>query len=258
MSKENNKKLSLKLSDFDGPLDLLTSLIKEHKMDIMNLNVSELTNQYLEFIYSFKNDFDIEEASEYLVMATYLTELKSKKIIPTNEANFESSEFEYERDLFVKRLIKYNKYKNSIEKLMKKRERRLLMHDKKSNDIADFSFGKVLYSKLPNYIDPNKLMEAFVKIIEKYKMKEFNKKNIIVQELSIEDIKLEFFDFFKNNNFNKISFSKYLSSIEEFRINMQFIVTFFVSILELAKYQKILLTQKDDEIFIEKGNDNIE
>ena len=80
------------INDFEGPLDLLLHLVKESKMDIYEINISTIIEQYLEFIHSLKEK-NIDVASEYLVMASELVHLKSKLLI--NKEEVEESEEEY-------------------------------------------------------------------------------------------------------------------------------------------------------------------
>ncbi len=91
--------LNFKLDTFDGPLDLLVELIKEKKMDILTLDIAELTFQYLEFVNKNLINLPIDDISEYLVMASYLTELKSKMILPllNPEAKYDETELEIDR-----------------------------------------------------------------------------------------------------------------------------------------------------------------
>ena len=74
----------LLIGDFEGPLDLLLHLIKKSKMEIFDIEISEITNQYLKFIEEM-NEMNLDIASEYLVMAAELIEMKSKKLLPTKD-----------------------------------------------------------------------------------------------------------------------------------------------------------------------------
>ena len=74
----------LLIGDFEGPLDLLLHLIKKSKMEIFDIEISEITNQYLNYIKSM-TDMNLDIASEYLVMASELIEMKSKKLLPKSE-----------------------------------------------------------------------------------------------------------------------------------------------------------------------------
>ena len=101
----------IKIDEFEGPLDLLLHLIKESKMDIYEINISEIINQYLDFIHSLEDD-NIDIASEYLVMAAELIHLKSKLLVNRKDDEEETEEFTInsEEDLRNK-LIEYEKYK---------------------------------------------------------------------------------------------------------------------------------------------------
>ena len=72
------------INDFEGPLDLLLHLIKTSKMDIYDISIEEITKQYLDFIKNMK-ELNLDIASEYLVMASELIEIKSKLLLPNNK-----------------------------------------------------------------------------------------------------------------------------------------------------------------------------
>ena len=77
----------LLIGDFEGPLDLLLHLIKKSKMEIFEIEISEITNQYLNYIKEM-TDMNLDIASEYLVMAAELIELKSRKLLPNKNEEF--------------------------------------------------------------------------------------------------------------------------------------------------------------------------
>ena len=105
------------INDFEGPLDLLLHLVKESKMDIYEINISTIIEQYLEFIHSLKEK-NIDVASEYLVMASELVHLKSKLLINKEETEDSDEEFSInsEEDLKEK-IIEYEKYKQISKSL---------------------------------------------------------------------------------------------------------------------------------------------
>ena len=98
--------------DFEGPLDLLLYLIKQAEIDVKDIFVSEVTNQFLEYVNT--HDIDMETESEYLSIAATIIEIKSKAIIPNEEAQLEAEE---EGNLLIQRLEEYKLYKESAEKL---------------------------------------------------------------------------------------------------------------------------------------------
>jgi segregation and condensation protein A len=159
--------LNLKLNTFDGPIDLLESLIREHKLDILNLDIAALASQYLNFIRSYIDQISIDDASEYLSMATYLLELKSKKVLPVENLDVNSSSFELERDRLVNRIIEYRKYKNTIPKLLHNQNRRLEMYAKQPDDLESYITEDTSIEQLPDNINPTRLMKAMEIAFEK-------------------------------------------------------------------------------------------
>ena len=248
----NNLNLELKLNDFEGPLDLLDTLIREKKMDILNLDIESLTSQYLDYIKNQINTINIELASEYLEMSAYLIALKSKKLIPSENELQNDSAFEYERDKLIERIIQYRKYKEVVSQLQTKSEIRKQMLDKQTNDAKDYEPNNLIEEALPEKINVQKISKAITDAIDKYLMTSIIQRKILVQELSVQDIEDQLWDFLKSYKNKTISFSEYLSKIDPIEITQQFIVTTFLAILDLVRYSKITITQnpKDNEILI--------
>ena len=190
MLKEKNT-LNIKLKDFEGPLDLLDTLIRERKMDILDLDIAELTSQYLEYIRDQIKDIDIELASEYLEMSSYLIWLKSKRLIPIENTIGNDNNFEYERDKFIQRIIQYRQYKEIASHLQFKQEERKQMYVKQTDDIKQFEPDNLILENLPEKIDVDKLSKAINDAIDKYKMSVIIQRKILVQELSVQDIEAE-------------------------------------------------------------------
>ena len=106
------KKYSIKLENFEGPLDVLCHLIDKNKMDIYDINISEITDQYIEFIKQMK-EMNLDITSEFLVMSSTLLYLKSKHLLP----KVEEDEEEITEDELIRRIIEYKKYKEITKKL---------------------------------------------------------------------------------------------------------------------------------------------
>ncbi|TDJ53939.1 MAG: segregation and condensation protein A [Nitrospina sp.] len=102
----------LKLDIFEGPLDLLLHLIKEQKMDIHDISVAEISNQYLSYL-DLMNDLNLDVAGEYLVMAAELTRLKSKILLPSHGEDEDGEEGTDPRDELARRLMEYQRYKHA-------------------------------------------------------------------------------------------------------------------------------------------------
>ncbi|MDR1991310.1 MAG: segregation/condensation protein A [Mycoplasmataceae bacterium] len=255
MNKNRTNVFCLKLNDFDGPIDLLESLIREHKMDILDLDIAALAAQYLSFMKQFIDTIPIDDASEYLSMATYLLELKSKKILPVENSGLNDSNFDLERDRLVKRIIEFRKYKNAIPTLLTNQNKRLEMYAKQPDDLEAYSPDQSIIEKLPEAINPIHLAKAIEMAFEKWKMALFTQQKILVQELSVDDIEKEIMQYLDSHNFQELSFSDFLKEVDELKLNQQYIVTCFSALLELVKYRKINLNQTtmSSDIFISKN-----
>lgn len=110
----------VKLDAFEGPLDLLLHLIKQYEIDIYDIPLAEIADQYTTYIHTMKY-LELNIASEYLVMAATLIELKSQMLLPNQTPTFTDEEYvEDPREALMKRLIEYRKYKQAVEVLKEK------------------------------------------------------------------------------------------------------------------------------------------
>ena len=102
---------SIKIDEFEGPLDLLLHLIKEDNIDIYDISIDKITKDYLDYINKME-ELNINVASSYLVMAAELMEIKSKSLLPSNKKEEVSeNEEEVSRERLISKLIEYKKYK---------------------------------------------------------------------------------------------------------------------------------------------------
>ena len=121
------------INDFEGPLDLLLHLIKKQDMDIMDISIEEITKQYLEFIEKME-EMNLNVASEYLIMAAELLEIKSSILLPKKEV--EDEEEEDPRENLINRLIEYKKYKEITGEFEKLEESRKKYFTKEMEDLS--------------------------------------------------------------------------------------------------------------------------
>lgn len=117
---ESLNSIHFKLPVFEGPLDLLLHLIRDSKIDIYDIPIAEITQQYLEYIKLMK-DLNLEIAGEFLVMAATLIHIKSKMLLPPDEEEKEE-QAEDPRSELVRRLLEYQSYKESSTQLRKREE----------------------------------------------------------------------------------------------------------------------------------------
>ena len=108
---ETNK-YAIKIENFEGPLDLLVHLIDKNKMDIYDIKISEIAEQYIEYIHKME-ELNLVIASEFAIMASTLLYLKSKKLLPKHQEDEE----ELTEEELIRRIIEYKKYKDITQKL---------------------------------------------------------------------------------------------------------------------------------------------
>src|SRR5699024_7698136 len=107
-----NLSYEVRLPTFEGPLDLLLHLINELEIDIYDIPVAEITDQYLQYIHTMQT-IELNIASEYLVMAATLLEMKSSMLLPTTEPEYVDEYAEDPREQLMLRLIEYKKFKEA-------------------------------------------------------------------------------------------------------------------------------------------------
>ena len=135
--------IEFKINEFEGPLDLLLHLIKESKMDIMNIEIEKITEQYMAYLDS-QEKMNLEIASEYLVLASELIEIKSKLLLPNVKIDEDGEEVEEDpREELVKRLLEYQAYKEITKELQKREEIRSQIYTKIPENYANYCDGKV-------------------------------------------------------------------------------------------------------------------
>lgn len=110
----SDSKIRFKLENFEGPLDLLLHLIKDSKLDIMTVKVSQITEQYLEYMEDI-DSIDMDRASEFIIIAATLLEFKSKRLLPIDAEELE--EVEESEELFMQRLREYEIFKETGKRL---------------------------------------------------------------------------------------------------------------------------------------------
>lgn len=227
------------VSDFEGPLDLLLHLVKESKLDIYEINIREIIEQYLDFIHSMEEQ-NIDVASEYLVMAAELIHLKSKLLInrqdkEENKDNEDEFSINSEEDLRNK-LLEYEKYKELTKNLSELEEKRMEVYTKLPESLKSY----IEVDKLPKgEFDLNDLLNAYNEYLKRKKLDRPLKTKITKKELSIDD-QIKSIRKILNNK-RKIEF---FELFDEF--SKENIVVTFLSILEMTKNDEITLLQNDN------------
>lgn len=234
----------IKINEFEGPLDLLLHLVKESNIDIYDININEITEQYMTYIHKMEQ-LNIDIASTYLVMAATLMEIKSKSLLPDKRAKEEGIEEEEEvsREALIQRLIEYQKYKEITKDFKSLEKERKSIYTK-----APSKLNEMLEQKFENdsNITIDDLMTAFTKFLERKNMEKPIHTRVTSKEYSVKKRKKDIKTYLESKK--KAEFSELFTTY-----NKSYIVVTFMSILELAKEEDIILTQEAnfDKIFIE-------
>ena len=117
---------TIMIDQFEGPLDLMLHLIKDNKLDLFDLDMNILTDQYLQYLNAMES-MHLEVASEYLAELAGLLEYKSKKLLPREKVVSEEEYEEDQREKLVKRLLEYQRYKEVSAQFEQKYEERQLI-----------------------------------------------------------------------------------------------------------------------------------
>lgn len=231
---------NVNLEVFQGPLDLLLHLIEKMEIDIYNIPIAKLTESYLEYINS-NDEFSLENAEEYIVMAATLLHIKSKSLLP----KFENDTIEDEEDL-VQQLLDYKNYKELSEKLDNLQKIRAQFLDKESVNIDVEASVEMM--RMPS----SKLLRAMENILRSFDDTE-NEVSLVSyrREVSFEQVKEELVNKLKHKN--NISFIDLIKSY----LHKNEIVLVFMGILAMIKDQELLCIDKDSEIILEyKAKEN--
>lgn len=222
------------INDFEGPIDLLLHLVKENNIDIMELNIESITDQYLNYIKQAE-ELNLDIASEYLTLAAELIEIKSISLLP-KKVVLEDDYEEDPREKLIQRLIEYQKYKEVTETFKVLEEERKHFYSKSPSNLKEFQEqSEMNYGDLSLDI----LMQAFQKFLErKAEEKPLNTK-ITKKEYSVNVRSKEIKDILRRKK--KVEFEELFEIVTK-----DYVVVTFLSILSMAKKGELEITQEDN------------
>ncbi|WP_323702303.1 segregation/condensation protein A [Mammaliicoccus sp. Dog046] len=235
----------VKLDAFEGPLDLLLHLIQKYEIDIYDIPMKELTEQYLSYIHQMKI-LEINVASEYLVMASELLMIKSKLLLPTQPSDLD----EYEddpRDDLVKQLIEYQNYKAYAELLNDMKSDREQIFIKKPADLSNF---EAMYDKrAPLDLNMTDLIVAYQRTKKRQRFNQPQQVTVSEDSYTIEMATASI----ESQLSKKKSYNFFESLPPDLTVNV--LVTMFLAILEMMKLRQIDVFQQQQfgEITINRG-----
>lgn len=225
-----DEELKLRLGEFAGPLDLLLHLIKQEQVNIYDIPIARITDEYLRYLRLMK-EFDIAVAGDFLVMAASLIEIKSKMLLPRD--SFLDGETEEEiddpRKELVHRLLEHQKFKNAAQMLWEKNtvEQSVFPRGRIETDEANSEVSVGLFD----------LLTAFQKILARQTEEislEIERDEMTLMEM-LENLQWEILEK------KKLSLSEFFSQVKTKRE----LILAFLAILELVKSAQIRLTQSE-------------
>ncbi|MCI1943769.1 segregation/condensation protein A [Clostridium luticellarii] len=245
--------LNIKIENFEGPFDVLLHLIKKNKMNIYDIKIYEITEQYLKYINDMR-DMDLDIASEFIVIAASLIEIKSKTLLPkVNLKDYGEDEGEDPRKELVDKLLQYKKFKAAAEFFKKRCGKIGKMYGKKP-EIIEVKHKNV--SEILKGITMLDMYHNYIRLMEEYESK-FNNGIILDKKISMDKFKLEDKIIYVKDLVFKSKKVKFSTIIKDCPFKMEKIVT-FLALLELIKLKTVFVVQNENfsEIYIERVIEN--
>src|SRR5690606_17237258 len=230
----------VKVEAFEGPLDLLLHLIHRLEIDIYDIPVSQITSQYMEHIRAMQV-LELNEASEYLVMAATLLAIKSKTLLPVHEGELDEIEFEFDeqdpREELVSRLVEYRKFKEASENLKDLESQRSFIYTKAPMDLSEIQ-AAIPHDQVDLEVNAYDMLGAFQKMLRRKQLKAPLSARVARQEISIKHQMTAIVDQLKISK-GRTTFSSLFPSDDK-----SVLVVSFLSILELMKRQVVAVEQE--------------
>lgn len=238
-------KLDFTIDEFSGPLDLLLHLVKESKMNILDIEIEKITDQYLEYLDKMEK-MNLEVTSEYLVLASELMYIKSKMLLPKREKE-EDEEEEDPREELINRLLEYEAYKEITKTLKEKEEIRSEIYTKAPGDIKEYIDNEV---NISGELSVDDLVDAFKKFLKRKSEEKPIHTKITEKEITVSERKKRIKDIIHTKK--RVSFFELFEDYSK-----EYIVATFLAILEMAKEKELVISQEKafDDIICEVGHE---
>ena len=227
-------KYAIKLENFQGPLDLLCTLIEKNKMNIYDINLNEITDQYISYINKME-EMNLEVTSEFLTMASTLLYIKSKKLLP----NRQDEEEEITEEELIRRIVEYKKYKD-IQKILMQNLRNYSNRLFKTQENIDLPKQSIV-EMYTNTTIPEIYSQLVTRNVDKINKNAKNIEQIAITENYTVASKLK--DMFRELIKNKKFVFNKLFSLNKHSKNE--VVTAFSGLLELSRRSKVTTYQNE-------------
>lgn len=238
----------IRIENFEGPFDLLFHLIEKNKMNIYDIPINDITDQYMEYLYAMK-ELDLEVASEFLLMAATLLHIKSKLLLPSKKDKEEDEDTETDpREELVLKLVEYRKYKDFSAGL-KIRETKWEGAFYKLPEVIDIPRVNESYS-----LSPESLRTFYLGIIERNRKKRTNAATNMKTIMQVEKVSLKSKIRQVLRNLMDKAYFKFSEMFSPKVATKLEVVTGFLAVLELTKLKKVSINQEKQfgEILVER------
>jgi segregation and condensation protein A len=238
---KKHDKFNVHINDFDGPLELLIHLIKKSKMDISDIKIETITEQYMQYLQNM-NDLNFDVAGEYFVMAANLMSIKSKMLL-SRDIDEEDDDYEDPREDLMNQLLVYQEYKE-VAKLLKKKALannqyhssqpslpQLAQHSLEISDRQSLN-RMLLYDAYHNLMLKNK-QQSYVHTVKQWQYTVKEQRDYVMYQVT------------KHNN---IEFHALLQDDND----LELVVTTFLSLLELVRKHELIVKQQQQNIYLTK------
>jgi len=226
-------KYEININEFQGPLDLLLHLIKQSNINITEIKIDEITKQYLNYIKKME-ELNLDIASEYLVMAAELIEIKSSSLLPKQV--IENDEFEEDpKEKLINRLLEYEQYKKMTNTFKELEGYRQEIYTREPDNLLNYKDVE----KADYGVDLNDLLQALSKFLEKKELDKPLNTKITNKEYSVTKRSNEIRNILKERK--KVNF------IDLFEVyTKEYVVITFLSILAMSRKQEIEIEQENN------------
>jgi segregation and condensation protein A len=220
----------VKLEVFEGPLDLLLYLIKKDEIDIKDIPIAKITDQYLQYLELMKM-LDLNIAGEFILMAATLMHIKSKMLLPPDDSDEEAEEVDPRAEL-VQRLLEYKKFKEAAGELFQRERKQEDFFSPGVPDEAKESGEETVYFEASLF----DLISAFNKIMKDIPKQAFHE--LVKDEFTVEEKMHDIFHLLVKRPV--VLFTEFFKKAK----NKREIITTFLAILELIRLKEILVIQR--------------
>ncbi|MBQ1506187.1 MAG: segregation/condensation protein A [Erysipelotrichales bacterium] len=235
------------IDQFEGPLDLMLHLIKEKKLDLFNLDLDVLADQYIDYIRSMEK-LHLDIAGEYLAEMAELIEYKSKKLLPRDTSELEDNYEEDTREVLIQRLLEYQQFKEVTGTFRELSEARSMQFDKPESDLANFYRKESELNSASNDGTMAELLKAMNQCLKRYRIMQPMPVSVAHREVSAE----ERIDTLKR----RIPYFPEVFSLDDLCADCEdvyLVIVTFLAALDMIKNGELIAAVSEERILFRRG-----